>query len=341
MNGIISKNDALFFDTLEKAYGDPLRGIKGDPVSGVQVKAAIAAFLMQPKAAMTKKIQASGVSTDLAQLTKDAFNVTIQTDNFDMGYERAFRQITLGRGQDSWEIYDVANSLTFQKVEEGQRIEVAGITGTKTSASVDYYGGALGWTDKMIRFRKVSTMIDIAQTFRNKYWSNKADNHYALLAAAATGVTAYAGVAADGQLQRDIQTINRAIFTIGDRLKDKGYGDTASANYLLYYNPFDKARILAALNATTGMMQAISSAGRTGQVVHYNITAIPTFNSNVVAGSPIACLPGQKTQKADALAPTTFTQAKDPLTLNELQSVWAIYGAIVGDTEQVQTVTLG
>ena len=38
---------------------------------------------------------------------------------------------------------------------------------------------------------------------------------------------------------------------------------------------------------------------------------------------------------------TTYTEPKDILTLNEMQSVWAIYGAAIGDTDQFETVTLG
>lgn len=330
MTNYISKNDQLFFDTLEKASAGDLR-------SQTDVRIAIQAFLAEPKAVKQKKIQGFGVSTDLAELTKDAFNVTIQQDNFDLGWEQAFRQVVLGEKQDSWEIYDVGNSLTFMKVEEGQRIEVAGITGTKATAYVDYYGGALGWTDKMIRFRKVSSMIDMALIFRNKFWSNKANNHYALLSASALlNVTAYQ--AGTGQLQRDIATINLAMATLGDRCKDKGYGDTATAPIVMYASPYDEARIEAAFNATTNAMAMMGIVGT--QIASRRVTRIYTFNANVSRGLPIIVLPGNKIQKADALPPTTFTAPKDILTLNEMQSVWAIYGGIIGDTDQTQTITL-
>ena len=183
--GDIAKNDIDFFDKVHDGY------VKHDGVAKSKALVAFQAFMQKPKKQVTK-IQASGVSTDFAILTKDAFNVTLATDNFDMGWERAFRQVTLGRGQDSWEIYDVANGITFSKVEEGQRIALDKLSGTKTTGYVDYYGGALGWTDKMIRFRRIPAMVDKALAFRNKFWTNKADNHYTLIAAAAAGnVTAY------------------------------------------------------------------------------------------------------------------------------------------------------
>lgn len=307
-----------------------------------KIQIAINAFMAEPVRLIKKQIQAVGVSTDFAQLTKDAFNITIQEDNFDLGWERVFRMVTLGKGQDSWEIYDVANSLQFRKVEEGQRIQVDEMSGTKVSAYVDYYGGALGWTDKMIRFRKVPAMVDMAMVFRNNFWTNKANNHYTLLRAAGllNAITPWQGVAADGQLRRDIQTLNAAAFTLSNRLKDKGYGDTASARMVLYANPQDKARINAALVATTN--QTLGAGNTTvGQKVDWNIEVIFTFNTNIVAGTPILVMPYNKIQRSDAMQPTTYTPAKDALTLNELQAVWAIYGAIVADTEQVQRMTLG
>ncbi len=298
------------------------------------------AFVNKPKTLLQKKIQAVGVSTDFAQITKDSFNVTIENDNFDMGWEKAFRSVPLGKNQDSWEIYNVSNTITFVKVEEGARIEMNELAGTKTTAYVDYYGGAVGWTDKMIRFRKVPAMIDIASVFRNKFWTNKADNHYALLAAAigAGNTTAYQGAAADGQLRRDIQTINLAAFTLGDTLKDKGYGDMATAPFLMYANPFDEDRIEAAFRALTGgMAHALRGAE---QITRRKITRIYTYNSNITSGLPLLVLPGQKIQKAEAMAPTTYIADKDPFTLNEAQAVWSIYGAIVADTDQLQAVTL-
>jgi len=332
------KNEQAFFNAVRDVYLATKEGRSYDKTKLANINMALQAFHMKPKTTYKKKIQAVGVSTDFEVLTKDSFNITTEMDNFDMNYERCFRDVTLGKGQDSWEIYNVANSLTFSKVEEGQRIEVAGLTGTKVTANVEYYGGAIGWTDKMIRFRKVPAMIEMAEIFRNKFWINKANNHYALLAAAAAlNNTAYAGVAADGQLQRDIQTINAAAYTLTNRVKDKGYGDMADPGLVMYFNPQDKNRIYGAFRVTEA---ALATAGQTGQTVNYNIQLIPTFNSNISAGSPVLVLPGRKIQKAEAMAPTVYNQEQDILTLNRVQAVWSIYGAIVADTDQCQQLSL-
>lgn len=338
MSAIICKNDRMFFDNL-------FSGLDEKNVSKVgQCCVALQAFLNKPKTVFKKnqkQIQAVGisVSSDFPIVTKESFNVTVESQNFDMGYEKVFRDVPLGENQDAWEIYNAANSLTFVRVEEGQRIDVAGYTGTKVTAYVDYYGGAIGWTDKMIRYRKVSAMLDLAETFRNRYWSNKANNFYALIAAAgALNVTAYQGVAGNGQLQRDIQTINEAAYQLTNRNKDKGYGDTANTKLVMYINPRDKARVLAAFNVTTA---SLAAAGQTGDTINYSIEVVPTFNSFISSGSPILVLPGHKSQKAEGMPPTTYGPELDILSLNRVQAVWAIYGGIVADTDQYETVTLG
>ena len=334
--GYIAKDDNKFFDALVTTLD------KGDKTMVSKIQATLNAFINAPKAEIKRKIQAVGVSTDFAQLTADAYNVNIQEDNFDLGYEKAFRKVPLGTNQDFWQIYDVQNGLSFRKVPEGDRIQVDELSGSLITAYVDYYGGAIGWTDKMIRYRKVAAMVDMAMIFRNRFWSNKADNHYALLAAGAAGnVTVWQGTPAQGQLQRDIQTLNHAAFDIADRCKDKGYGDMANAQFVLYYNPHNKARLLAALRATAlGVVGAGTGLVQPSQVLDWNITMIPTFNSAIVNNEPILVLPMNKIQAAEDMAPTTFTQPKDILTLNEAQSVWAIYGAIVGDTDQCQELSL-
>lgn len=329
------KNDFLFFEDMQKALNS--RSAARELLPGI--KKTLQAFLYAPKISLKKKIKAFGVSTDMEQLTNSAFNIVVESDNFDLGYEAAFRSVPLMPGSLEWDIYTVYSGLAFQKVAEGGRIEMNKISGDKVTVECDYYGGALGFSDKMIRGRKIPAMIDMAAQFRNAFWKNKEDNHYVLMAAAATNTTAYQGAAAEGQLRRDIRTINAGAYAIANRCKDKGYGDTANAPILAYVHLLDKPRFEAAIMS---QLPNVSPALGIGSKVEYSIRPFYTLNSNITQGSPILCLPGQKSQKADALAPTTYTPGgADPLTLNQYQAVWAIYAAAIGDTEQYQTITLG
>ena len=339
MRNLICKDDSALFDLLKKAHEG------NDESAKVKVAIAMQAFMREPLKissvkiqAMRKAINAFAVSTDFDKLVSDAFNVTIQSDNFDLGYQEALKDVPVAEGQDSWDIYDVANSLHFRLVQEGGRIPVEGLYGTVVTAHVHKYGGSLGWTDEMIRFRKIAAMVDKASIFRNKFFADKAENHYVLLATgAAVNILAYQGQVADGRLRRDIQTINRGCFDIGNRCKDKGYGDMANARFILYANPLDKTRITAAFSASTSGMQAQAGVA---DVIGYPITVIYTFNSNIRSGHPILVLPGNKNQKAEVMAPTTFTAPIDVLSLINTQAVWSYYGAAIGDTDQLEEITL-
>lgn|SRR5512136_80392 len=336
--------DREFVELANKVYLAELGG-KVDPKEKAMVKGVLQAFTVMPYRkreviiqAYQKAIQAFGVSTDFTKLPRGAFDLTIETLNFDMGYERAFKTVPLDMNTLSWTIYTAYNGITIHKVIEGGRLRVDEISGDHVEIECYYYGGALGFTDKMIRARQIAAMIDRAEAFRNKLYENKATNHYALLAAAALlHVTAYQGAVADGELQRDIKTINQAAYNLTNRCKNKGYGDMANAPLLLYANPLRKNRVLAALNATTAML---SAAGRSGTAVNYTIEPIWTFNSALTAANPILVLPGNKIQKAEAMAPTTYEAPQDVLTLNKTYAVWNIYGAAIGDDDQCETITL-
>jgi hypothetical protein len=325
----ICKDDELLFKTLEKAH------YMKEVDACLQVQAAIQAFIQKPKDVLRKKIQAVAVSTDVARQNIVDFNVTLATDNFDLNYERVFKTVPLSQYQQGWQIYNVTNSLTFVKVAEGERIEAAGIKGTRTTAYVDKYGGAIGWTDELIRFNQIAAMVDMALIFRNKFWKNKADNHYALIAAAAAinAATAYDTVGTY-QLSNDINTINKCAYDLSFRLKDKGYGNAADMPFLILANPSDEFRLEAAFRAATAPMSALGVIG--AEVGRRKIDRLYTYNSSILPLHPIMVFPEWKLQRADAMQPTTFTAVKDPLTLNELQAVWAYYGAIAADTDQVQ-----
>jgi len=293
--------------------------------------------------AMTAKIQAgeTGIikTSDIPIILADQFNVTIAKKIYDLNYELSFQEVPVADGQNFWELDTVTPSLTFKKIAEGGRVEMQGWNAGQVFAFVDYYGGALGWTDAMLRFRQLAKMVDNANFFTWSFWKNKADIHYALLdAAGLANITAYVDPTGVGAcLANDILTINATVFDIANKCRNKGYGDTANAQYVLYANPADKPRITAALNAQSNYMQML---GWFGTEIGYNIQPIWTFNEHITAGYPLIVLPGHKLQRADVMQPTTYMAQKDPFTLNEAASCWAIYGSIVGDSDQVGMVTL-
>lgn len=348
MRNFLTGDDKMFLDIMQKASERKAGAEEKD-----MARLALQGFVQEPVIekrriqALQKQLQAVSVSTDFDLLTTNAFNVTIEEDNFDMGWERAFKEVPRDADKDFWELGTIKNGITFKRVLEGERIEVGTVTGEKVNIYVHKFGGALGFTYEAMKYRKLAQMLDAASAFRNKFYVNKAANHYLLIAFAAVHNNAGAakaaipwqGVAGDARVQRDILTINRTAFVIGNANKDKGYGDMANAPLIIYANPNDKERIKAALRVTDA---ALTQGGQAGtSITDQPIQTIFTYDSNFTSGSPVMVLPGRKMQRNDAMMPTTYVAPTDVLTLNEVQAVWAEYGAGIGDADQVYQFTLG
>jgi len=311
----------------------------GDKEKLGKAMVAISAFMSGKD--LRRSIQASSAdgmatSTDFERVERQTMNLFIESDYFDNFWQAAFKPVTLGSGQDSWEIYNVENGLSFRKVAEGDRIDVAGLKGSKQTVYVDKFGGALGWTDEVIRFRKVPAMIDLMETFRNKYFANKASNHYTLITAGAGATTAYQGAVSDTQVSRDIATINSAAYSIGNATKDKGYNNRG---YVIYLPESLRSRITNAINVS-GKQVVLPGATVNGSLldtINYNVTPYFTFDSNITGTDGYMVLPGNKNQRSDVMLPTSFTD-KDILSFQNIQAVWSYYGAAIGDTDQVRKV---
>lgn len=315
-------------------------GLSGEKEKLAKVKVAINAFMLDD---ITRKkyIQASsssgvGTSTDFERVERDTMELFIEKDYFDMAWAESFKTVTVAQGQDSWEIYNVENGLSFRKVAEGDRIDVVGLKGTKSTVYVDKYGGAIGWTDEMIRWRKVPAIIDMMEIFRNQYFVNKASNHYALIAAGSGQTISYQGAGTDTQVRRDVLTINEAAYQIGNTLKDKGYSGN---QYILYLNESMRSRMTTAIKSS-GKEMIIAGATTNGTIldtINYNVAVRFTFDSHITGTTGYMVFPGNKIQRADVLPPTSYTDM-DILTLQHIQAVWAYYGAAIGDTDQIAEV---
>jgi hypothetical protein len=283
-------------------------------------------------------IQAFSGSSDLPQLTKDVFNVTNTVPNFDTLWQSSFKSIQLMRGQLQWEIADVESGITFELVPEGDKCKIYSFSGNKQIVGIEKYGAGTGVTWEMIEGRKLYQFIDqVGQTRANLFllWANV---HYGLLAtAAALTAVAWQGVATDPVVSRDIATINTGYTTIGDATKDKGYGDTANAEMILYASPLLKARIMQALRATSndqiGGRRDGAAGSRDGEIVEYNVTPRFSWNANIPANKALMVLPGNKIQNSAYMQELSLSE-KDITTLNEIRTYWSAFGAVVADTDQ-------
>lgn len=295
---------------------------------------SIQAFMHAPAIGTVERpIQAFAGSSDLPALTKDVFNVTMQTPNFDLNWADMFRGINLMKGQLSWEIATVDSGVAFKLIPEGGKVEYADLAGEKVTVAVSKYGAGLGVTWETIEGRKLYQFVQVMEDARAKLYKLWADIHYGLLATAgATNQITWQGAGTDRTIDRDIATINKGCADLGEAVKDSGYGDTANARFVLFTSPKLRGRMTAALAATSAVM-AGSGAGN-GTVVDFNVEPRMSWNSAVPANKGLLVLPGNKIQNAVYLREMGLSRMEQE-SLNELRTYWTAFGAVVADNDQV------
>jgi len=308
--------------------------------SKVFVKAIQAFIHGVEKKENEKKIQAFTGSADLPVLTKDVFNTINQVVNYDLLWQESFRGIALKQGQLSWEIGTITSGSGFKLIPEGGKVSFESYAGTKTSVDIQKYGMGIGITWETIQGRKLYKFIEQMEHVRSKLYTLWANIHYGLLATAgATNAITWQGVATQSQIDRDIQTINYGYESLGEAVKDAGYGDTANSRMLLYASPKMKARINQALRQTNRGASAASSGvaatvGDSGKIVEYNVEPRYSWNSYIPANKALLVLPGFKIQNSVYLDSQEMSK-EEMESLNQLRSYWTAFGAAIGDNDQV------
>lgn len=304
------------------------------------IRNAIQAFMHEPAHVVDyekkQAIQAFSGSSDLAELTKDVFNVTQATPEYDLYWQNAFRTISLMQGQLDWEIGDVTSGLAMEKIPEGGKVKIASLAGTKQSVSVEKYGMGLGITWEVIHGRKLYKFIDIMEFARSELYNTWADVHYALLATAgATNTVAYDTTGANA-LEKDIITINTALHDIAEDNKDSGYGNPNAATYSFYLDPALEARIERAFRVTAADLAGSTLGGL--EILRRNVSRYYSYNSEIGANEGLLVLNGNKIQNAIYLRELGLSK-QEIESLNEIRTYWTAFGAAVGDNDQVYEVS--
>lgn len=302
---------------------------------GVYLSRVVQCFMHEVghKVGKEVSIQAFSGSSDLPQLTKDAFNVTQQVNNFDLYWQQAFKTVRLLEGQLEWEIATVGSGLVFEKIPEGGKVRLKKLSGDKITVGVEKYGCGLGITWEIIKGRKLYRFIDLMEQARAALYKVWADTHYGLLAAAGnTHQVSYQGAASDGELRRDILTLNKGLNDIAKANKDKGYGNPTEFQYLLYPDPALEERIEACFRVTTADQAAGLSRGQ--QVRRRNVARFYSYNSSIPSNKALLVIPGQKAQNAVVLKELGLSK-QEIESLNEVRTYWTAFGAAMGDTDQV------
>lgn len=249
--------------------------------------------------------------------------------DYDVGYEQVFdiRDFT-GTKEAGFEIVDVTSGLVFAKVLVGDKAKVYKMSGTKVPVMFDTYGGGLAWRKEFLDDGKYWTLEDNAIAFRNKAYSSRAGNFYALIEAVTGKDVAWQGSTGDAVVDRDIATINKACEEILLALKDKGMAVNANSRMVIVTPIQLKARINAAL---TRLNQAVVGASKG---IIYNVDPVYTLMLSV-GTSYYVILPKGK-MKGGYRQDLTLYNMFDILAYTETVAGWMRYGGGIGDTDQVR-----
>lgn len=196
-----------------------------------------------------------------------------------------------------FEISDVYNAVTFEVYLMGERIEVRHVQGSETIFKTDIVAGGLQWNQFFAMWQDLWSANDGIATMNVKYAQKQARAAYEVLTASGLTGVAYNASGAT-TLEKDINTINDGIRTIGNQLyQDEGIAgiqteeDIEGAALVLLFNPATQGyrqRVNRALNARFTM------ANDNLSVAEVDVPVIPLPSRYVPATDWKLMLPGRK-----------------------------------------------
>lgn len=310
-----------------------------DASSRAKVVGALQHFMKAPDRDVTlkKAIQHFATKGDFPTEILQILEKFHATPDYDLGYEEIFdiRDFS-GTNESGFKILSVESGLTFSKVAVGEKAKVYKMSGSEVSVSFELYGGALGWHRTLIDDRQYWTLEDNAIAFRNKAYSSRASNYYALIEAVTGKDVAWqavtpASVATSNENYnaiRDINTINAACLEILTALKDAGMGVNANSQFIILAPIALKSRLE---RASRMLQQPVVGSG---QHLSFNIRIIYTLmlSSNSYY---YVILPKGKMKGGYRMDLTIFDQF-DILAYSDTMVGWMRYGGAIGDTDQVR-----
>ena len=289
-------------------------------------------------AAPGTRIGAFTTADAIAQPGIGTYSVFADAKYSDESWRAAFSPVELTAGTDTWEIHQIDNPVTWQKIGEGGQVRAQSLTSEKATYGVDDYATELAFTYRMMRGRVLYQFIAALNLARDSYLATLSEAHYAVLATASitgTGAqVAWQGVSADSQIDRDIATINAGLSKIATDLKDVAPG-LMNARYLLYVPEALEERAIVTLRARTADLVSGRSGGIGGPPVKRSLAIAPTLSDQVPANRGLLVFPGRKLQAAnDGTDLDTYSEV-DGKTRSLIRQFWATWGIAAADSRQV------
>lgn len=299
---------------------------------------AFQAFMQAPDNNLTLKnaIQQFSTKGDFPDEVLQILEKFHAQSDFDLGYEQIFDiRPFQGTTASGFDILSVTSGLTFSKVKPGGKAKVYKMSGAKTSVTFDLYGGGLQWDRTLMDDKKYWEMEDFAIEFRNKAYTERAANFYALVEAISSTLnitwqsptpSTLANTTDGYTASRDANTIEAACLAILTALKNSGLSVNPNSEFVCLAPVALRPRIQAAL---TRLAQPV--AGATKQQT-YNVRPVYTMMLSSQS-SYYVCLPKRKAKGGYRMDLTLFNMFQI-LEYADLIAGWMRYGGAIGETNQ-------
>jgi len=299
-------------------------------------------FMLAPHVVM-KKIEALGIQeyTTKGDFPAEVLNTIekyhVGIEEIDVVWRKIFdvKDFTNTK-KGGFKIRDVASGLTFRRVPTGDKVDVYKMAGSEVEVLFDNYGGALGWDRKWFQDEEFWMVSDTAKEFRNKYFNDMADVHYALIEALPAGINeAWAAPTPAGlavtdplyQLVRDVNTMNAACYAIINNLESQGMDVTASVQFQGLAPLALKARLQPALEIVLGMASL-----RNPTRVQYSI--VMDYTNRLASNTQYyICVPKRKAKSGNRINLEMFADF-DILSYSDTTAGWGRYGGGIGENNQ-------
>lgn len=289
------------------------------------------------------RIEAFTTRDDIAQPDRLTFRVFADVPYSDEFWRPAFSPVTVEMGEREWEIHNVNNPVTWEKIPEGGQVRTQRVTSTKVTYSLDDYATEIGFTRQVMTGRRLYLFIEALMQARASYLMTLSEAHYGVLYAAsgmgAGTQIAYPAEPAGSVLDRDIALINAGLSKIAQDLKNV-VGNLMSMRYILYCREQEEERMIAALRARTQQLVEGRAAGAANEVKRTVLVA-PTLTSHLEENRAMLVYPGRKLQAADDGTMLDTYRVTDPKSRNDDRMFWATWGIAAADSRQVVRLATG
>jgi len=282
-----------------------------------------------------KKIAAEAVTGQKVRgidpvLMGEAPVVLVQSDTIktpDRGYEILFDEVDMrASSSDSFDLLDVSGGVTFYQQKIGEEVKMSKIgKAVKTAVGYLRFSGGLNILDDWLRFNKYYLIDQLFEETIKRWWTQKANLFYGLLAALGAGIN-------EAFDTDDITTINNACAQILEDMEAAGYDVDENAQFVLTCNPRLRARVFKAI-ATT-----FQTLGVNKQIVH-NISAVVS-TTKIANTSYYISLPGEKSKRGEWEDLTARPAQRDERILGAAHIWTGAYNGISGESKQYRRCAL-